>query len=350
MKHFKPILLIPILAMFASCDVEFSPNAEWKNIPVVYCVLDQDDDTTYVRVQRCFLGDGDHTQYATMADSIYYPQGEISVLMEEWRMWIDEQGIPNRYGDSPRKIYNFTYTEIVNKEEGPFYNTRQPVFFCPTAGQLDTSYLYCLKVVDNNSGDTIAWAETTLIKGTMSLHKPNNVTLFQFGGTAGSKTCEITWSALRNARQYQPMIRFHYRDFIINRNNSPWDTTITPHHIDIPCNTVKSNMRNSSYTTYLDQNYFLSTIKNAIGNDTCNKNIIDTVDVFIYCCTEDLAAYIYAGNPAGALSQEPFTYTNINGGLGVFAARRHHISFRIGTPISAVSDYVKKLKELHVGF
>ena len=48
---------IPLILLFTSCKVEFSPNAEWKEVPVVWCVLDQMDDTTWVRVQRCFLGE-----------------------------------------------------------------------------------------------------------------------------------------------------------------------------------------------------------------------------------------------------------------------------------------------------
>ena len=33
------------LVAFASCKVEFSPNAPWKDVPSVYCVLDIQEDT-----------------------------------------------------------------------------------------------------------------------------------------------------------------------------------------------------------------------------------------------------------------------------------------------------------------
>ena len=318
-KAFLPLISIFV---FASCEVEFSPNAEWTETPVVYCLLDQDDDTTFVRVQRCFLGTDNNYQYAAIADSINYRQGDITVIMEEW-----------------------------NGKLGTFYNTIQPVYACPTAGQLDTNCVYRLKVIKNATGDTIAQAETSLIYGQMRLSKPNNVTMFQFAGTSGSKTCEITWSALKGARQYQPVIRFFYRDFIVDQTVLPWDTTITPHYLDIPCNVVKSNMRDSYFTTFLEQNYFFTTIKNALKDSVCNRNAIDTVLVFINCCTEDLAAYIYASHPAGTFSsQEPFNYTNIEGGIGVFAARRRNISFTVNTPVSSASNYIKSLKALNVGF
>lgn len=348
----KKIVLLALASLiFASCEVEFSPNADWTEIPVVYCLLDQDEDTTYVRVQRCFLGEGNQYTYAAVADSNNYPQGALTVAIEEWNANVDATtGQWSRSGKSPIRTFVCDYTETTDKENGIFDSSRQPLYVCATAGQLDTSHVYRLVVVKNSTGDTIATSETMLICGDLQLVRPNNVTKFQFAGTSGNKSCEFHWSAMKRARQYQPLVRFFYRDFIINRQSIPIDTTIINHYIDIPCNVVKSNMRDPFYTTYLDQNYFLSTIKNSIIDTVCNKNIIDTVEIFILSCTEPLAAFVYAGNPAGSLNQDPFTYTNIEGGLGVFAARRRHMSFRIETPGSTLSNYKKTLKELGVGF
>ena len=128
---FNFILALAALFFFAGCEAEFSPNTEWSEIPVVYGVLDQDDDTSYVRVQRCFLGEGNQYDYARVADSINYPQGALSVFIEEWNATATttSAGITALHatGSSPRHIYNFDYKEIVNKEQGIFYNTVQPV-------------------------------------------------------------------------------------------------------------------------------------------------------------------------------------------------------------------------------
>ncbi len=344
----KKLILILSVVVLVSCEADFSPNDSWRDVPIVYCILDQDDDTTYVRLQRCFLGEGDQRQYASVPDSNYYPVGSVTVLMEEWTTWKDNDGRRHRYGNTPARVYNFSYGHLNGKPEGIFSGGSQPIYYYPTGGMLDTTCLYCLKVIKNATGDTIAKAETLLINGNMTLYKPNNVTLFNFSGS--TKTCEITWSSLNEARQYQPLVRFWYRDFIIDTTVIPQDTTIRVKSIDIPCNVVKSNMRDISYTTKIEQQYFLSTIQQALIGDSCNKNVIDTIDMFVYCCTEDLAAYLYANNPSGSFNQDPFVYTNIDGGLGVFAARRHHISFRVGTPLSSASDYIRKLKELNVGF
>ena len=336
------------MALFASCEVEFSPNDNWKETPVVYCLLDQDDDTTFVRVQRCYLGEGNQYRFASIRDSVYYPEGALTVLLEEWNVWQEAVGHYHRSGDTARRTFTLSYTELVDKDSGLFYHQRQPIYYLPSAGLLDTSYIYRVVVKKNSTGEVIASGETRLIRGEMVLVRPNNNTHFQFNGASRGRTCDMEWTMLRDARQYQPVVRFHYRDFIINRDVTPWDTTITPHYLDITFPAVKSNFRGYACTTQVSQLFYLSEIKRMLDGDTCPKNIVDSVDISILCCTEDLSAYMYSANPLGTLNQEPFIYTNIDGGLGVVAARRRHISFRVSTPGSG--DYVKQIKNLGVGF
>ena len=338
------IILLLAAVFFASCEVEFSPNDSWREIPVVYCLLDQDEDTTYVRLQRCFLGEGNQLDYITNPDSIYYPQSAVKVFIEEWAS--SSEG--SMSGTAPKRVFDFSYTESVLKDDGDFYSGAAPMYVCRTAGMLDTNCIYRLRVVKKATGDTIVSGETRLLRGEMQLVHPNSSQKFEFGGS--SKECELEWTTLREAREYQPIVRFRYRDFVVNYDHTPADTMIKYHYIDIPGNRVASNMSERSLKTRMELNYFLSTVRNNIEDVEVPKNIIDTVDIFIVCCNEAFKAYLYAGHPAGGINQEPFEYTNIEGGLGVFAARRRHISFKVNTRNDSRSLYVRSLKELGVGF
>ena len=80
-RYLLPAVCYLLSLFFTSCEVEFSPNAKWKNVPVVYCVLDQDDDTTWARVQRCYLSEDNIYSYGQNSDSINYPQGSIEVYL-----------------------------------------------------------------------------------------------------------------------------------------------------------------------------------------------------------------------------------------------------------------------------
>ena len=60
-------------------------------------------------------------------------------------------------------------------------------------------------------------------------------------------------------------------------------------------------------------------------DDPRYKVNLNTVDVYLHCCTEDLNAYLTSVAQAGGVNAEHSVYTNIKGGVGVFAARRTHI-------------------------
>lgn len=354
----KQILpLLSLLLLFVSCKVEFSPNAEWKEIPAVYCVLDQDDDTTCVRVQRCYLGQGSAYDYTTVYDSVNYPEGSITVRLEEWNAKKDADSMLHAVGSAPRKVYDFAYQLGNDKDSGLFSYPGQPVYVCRTQGQLDSTCLYRLVVLKNATGDTLATATTQLLWGNMKLTRPNNSTKFDFSGT-GNKVCQFSFSALQGGRRYQPMVRFYYRNYYLQDNGTGgYDTIRTPHSVDVDAGYMKSSMRSSEEKYEYSQGAFLSAIAAAVQGDPRSKFVVDTVDIYMRVCNEDLSLYLYSHELNGSgITQSDYTYTNIKNGdtslsaVGIFAARRTHIMFTVQSPGAANSAYKKALDSLHVGF
>lgn len=347
MKNKTFLCLLPLLGLFASCKVDFSPNGTWQEMPAVYCVLDQDDDTTFVRVQRCFLGDGSAYDYATIYDSINYPEGRISVFIQEWRAtgWQDSNANLASTGTGPMRTFQFEYTEM-QKDSGLFNSSRQPIYYCVTKGQLDSTRLYKLVVIDNANGDTIATASTSLLRGKMKLKKPNSNVIFNFNNNG---LCESVWSAMGSARRYQPTIRFFYNDYKIDSSQGYYDTIFTPRHIDILFDWQKSNMDSRIVTYNFSQSRFLATIQQTLANDTNDKRLVDSVDIYIRCCDENMVQYLHSHELNSGINQSDYTYTNIKGGVGIFAARRTHLVFTVPTPVY-MGTYVRKLEDLNVGF
>lgn len=362
-KQCISIVLGLLSLWFVSCNVEFSPNASWQEIPVVYCVLDQDADTTFVRVQKCYLGEGNNLAYSSIMDSVNYPQGSIEVKLLAWK------AVRSRYGmlekdpaaTTPKKEFAFDYFISHDKIDGAFCSPDQPLYICSTAGLLDTSAVYQLLVIKNETGDTIASSFTSLVGNytdmSILLRHPNNNTKFQFSGSAGNGRCSFEWLTLPRARQYQPTVRFYYRDFMVYNRGDHFDTVITPHYLDILVSSVKVNLNSYVAQTNLDEQRFLSAIKDGLkdklvdeNGDTINRNIVDSVDIYIKACTEELAAYLFSQEDNGSINQDGYNYSNIIGGKGVFAARRAKVFYRIATPPNSDSRYKKKIKELGVGF
>lgn len=70
---------------------------------------------------------------------------------------------------------------------------------------------------------------------------------------------------------------------------------------------------------------FLNDLKTKLIDDTSAKHYIPHVDIYLTCCSEELNAYISTSSQGTSINQEHETFSNIIGGVGVFAARRTHL-------------------------
>ena len=112
MKKIVYLLLFLPLFMMVSCEADFDPNDSWQERMMVYCLLDQDDDTTFVRIEKCFLGNGNAYEYAKNKDSVYYSKDALDVKLYAYWSW-DTNTVTD--------IYDFQYT-TKKKAEGYFYS------------------------------------------------------------------------------------------------------------------------------------------------------------------------------------------------------------------------------------
>ena len=364
--HPQPISPIPIampkrplwaivgllLLSLSSCKVEFNPNAPWKDMPDVYCVIDPEEDTVWARVQRCYLGNDNLYSYASIKDSNYYASDELSVYLMAWKSVFEDGAM------LPSNIlvdkWQLDYTERDGKPEGAFPAGKQPLYYCVPGKRLkaDTSCVFQLVVVKNKTGDTLASAYTTLvgfqeptIRGRdtteVVLVTPNSAIAQEFGFRVGCRGT-IRWNTVPRGRLYQPIITFYYR-----KNG---DTL----SIDIPCSTVLNSYDYNILTRSISQERFLSIIKRRLEDNTDTLFFVNHVSISILTCNEDLNAYMTShNNNLTVMGQEYQAYSNIEGGVGVFGSRRTHIRVRvpcdsIGTPSPGYLDY--ELNNLGVGF
>ncbi|MBR1851137.1 MAG: hypothetical protein IJ789_07170 [Bacteroidales bacterium] len=331
MKKISLLLSIIVLFTFQACKVDFSPNAEWKEIPIVFCVLDQDEDTIWARVQRCYLPNGDIQEPAMISDSINFPQGYITVDMLAMN------------GNSVVDSFHFDYT-TKTIDTGSFARENQPMYYYVPSRKLDSAVTYRLIVRHTAGRDIIAEATTNLISNENSelLYVNHGRPLFSFQSSQSRNQYNIQWNGLTNARRYEPVIRFYYSE------NSGQDTL----YADIPCGSVLHNGSSYVQMLYYGQHLFLADLKEALKDDPAPKNYLKTVDVFITACNEDLNAYINSSS-IGGVDQFHRTYSNINNGkgIGIFAARRTHLHQTIDAdPSNGPRSLYQELLKLGLNF
>lgn len=347
------ILLGTIMA--TSCKVEFSPNAEWKDVPSVYCIIDPQEDTIWARVQRCYLGNDNLYNYSTIADSTNYPSGQIRVVLKAWKGIRDNEGFltaTNQLVDS----WELRDTLVSGRPSGHFAEGSQPLFYCTPGNRLikDTNCVFQLLIINTNSGDTIARATTTLVGflpmvpmsgnrhdsiETTCLIEPNQSPAWEFGyrtRTGG----RLKWRTLPRGRLYQPKVTFYYR-----KGN---DTL----SIDIVGKNVANTRNTSTLTsTAISEDRFLQVIKDSLANNRDSLFNVNNVDITIAVCNEELNAYLNSQNSIRSGSQEMQTYTNIEGGVGIFASRRGHLKVNVPCDSNGKSGYLPmQLRNLNVGF
>lgn len=335
---YRILLSTLLLSSFVSCDVEFSPNAEWKDVPVVYCLLDQDEDTTWARVEKCFLGTDDMFQYTQIVDSLYYPEGSLAVQLYEWNAVRGAHNSLTPTGVNPKRILNFEGGWFDNKQQGTFSSPKQYLFYCANPS-LDTSCVYELRITKHSdSGDVLIARSSTTLVGTDSstfasyLHVGNG-NYFRFM----SGKCDIRWRSFARARYYQPMVRYFY---LVNNEYR---------YVDIYCPEIHTANYDLNRQVSLSENTFLANMYTALVGDTAAKDFADSVHVYLRACNEDLSAYMNSNSSNSTDNSQ--LYTNIEGGTGVFGARRTLLYKAMRSDTAVTSSHIHyKLKELGVGF
>ncbi|HML85282.1 MAG TPA: hypothetical protein PKE52_08995, partial [Bacteroidales bacterium] len=84
MRNRLILLLSGLAFLLSSCKTDFDLNAEWKDITIVYGVLDPGKSVQQVRINKAFLGEGNALEYAKIADSIHYDTAVIKAVIEEY--------------------------------------------------------------------------------------------------------------------------------------------------------------------------------------------------------------------------------------------------------------------------
>ena len=303
MNKFFYIIIALCVVMFASCNADFDPNDEWRENMIIYCLLDQDEDTTWVRVEKGFLG-GNAIENAKQKDSIYYNKEDLDVKLYAYNVWNENE---------LKEVFDFTYT-TTNKQNGDFYSsTSCPIYYCVTKGKLSPYYIYKL-VVTNTKTNTTATSKTKLI-GDYKIEN-NNFTFTEKGGAM-----KIVWSNNYNtqegeselAKLFSVSIRFNYTE------------NGRVQHIDIPVCTRTNDNKSFSLSTLMDTATMFSSMRLQL-KDKQHLGWYATrpFEIRVSAGDLDMFDYISINNTQNTLTYTS-VYSNIDGAIGLFSARRNNI-------------------------
>lgn len=319
MKKIQIILsMIVLLGFFAACSTDVELYADYKDIPVVYGLLDASQDTNFIRINRAFSGNNEHpinaNEVALIMDSCNYP-GKLNAYIVKYRI-----GYGNSLQATGDTLKLDTIT-IHDKQEGVFYSPNQKVYFTDESLVDNTNLKYKFKLFVVKGNDTIT-AETNLVGGENFKFLTSQLS---FSPVISDETRKIMFIAADNAVFYDLSFVFYYQESI---NGGPLIDKQVSYSLGAKRLDELGKDGEKYFFTY-SENLLFNMLENAIGGDTIvNPNHPNVVRYFddtpillsLAAGGDELFNYIQINSQTG-FSQTIPDYTNVMGGYGVFSSR-----------------------------
>jgi hypothetical protein len=278
---------------------EVDLEAEWKDITVVYGLMNQNDTINYLKITKAFLGPGNALQYAKIPDSSNYP-GKLNVSIEAWN------------GSNLAETLLFDTITITNKDSGEyFYYPYQLVYY--NQSELNEIYSYKLKIINPETQNEIT-AETGLVRD-FSIERPQPYQQINFDP---DKNNQVKWVSAVGGKRYQVVLRFYYLEILIEdtskRVEKYIDWTVFP---DVQSATDEGGEEIDKYYSGAG---FYSLLHAKIPVNPNLMRVARQVDYIFTVAAADLNTYIEVTEPSSSIVQEKPLYSNISNGIGLFSA------------------------------
>lgn len=302
------VFTISIIALFlGSCSNDLEINAPWKNVTVVFGLLNKNETTHYIRISKAFLGEGDALEFASQFDSLYYNPDLLDVKV--YRV----------YNGVVEDSFLCAAVTDIDKDPGIFAAPSQILysFDAILSGTENENSIYRL-VVKNKQTGNVASAETKLVSN-ITLLTPGNaideLPLYPQNATL------IKYKTGENGKMYELFIRFKYREYSLLDQSD-----IVSKVVEINLGRITNDntdggkeMRMSIENASIYQALFAAIPKSTPENT--KYRYADSLQFQINVAADDMTTYLNVNQPSNTIAQERPQYTNVENGLGLFSSR-----------------------------
>jgi len=316
---------------FTRCSTDVDLTAPYVSIPVVFGLLDAEADTQWVRINRTWLGDGDQTQIALIADSSEYEPSRLSARFVE----VDDN-------DNVTRVFELKDTLLQNKDEdGVFFAPEHQAYYAATLGNesLNPDALYRLEIVIDDSINVTA--ETNMISASAGdIQQPpaglDNIKL-NLANVGPSQVVypnyPFKWRSAAGASRYDAVLLVHFTEYYWADDFHTVLEDSLVRTLEMPIGTVdpSDDEGNQQLEKLFDGQVFFTTlstrldknirITRTLGYWDGEDQIARAFDFLLIVANEELAIYLDVNAPVTGIIQERPEWSNINGGLGLWASR-----------------------------
>ena len=300
MKKVSVILVTLVSLMFINgCSNDVDINASYKQIIVAYGLLDTNEDTTYLKINKAFLGEDDALIMAKVRDSSEFVE-KLQV-----KVWAE---------DDLQTVYTFDTITITNKEEGTFYNPNQLIYYSPFQPLVDKNY----KLEINYKEIQLTSEARTFSFTGFDITQPGFAKKIRIDNSTDPKV--ISWFRKDDAPRYDVLVRFHFKEI--------WEgsTDTVYRYFDWFKDTRKATV-GEEVESYYTGNQFYSALERYVPYEDAETEAKVTdrytwdVEFYVYAGGTELATYMEVNEPSNSIIQDKPQYSNIENGIGIFSSR-----------------------------
>lgn len=309
MRHISNLSFIFFFSFLVSCSTDVDLFADYKEVPVVYGLLDADADTNFILIKRAFLSEDNPMQYISVPDSTSYP-GRLDVRLVEYDN-----------GEKLREIILDTITKY-NKEPGAFPNPKQKMYYTVEPLQRNTaSHEYSYQLLAVIKGETLK-VKTKMVGGDGFEIWSRSANFSVIPDNTYPK--KLFFYPAQNGALYQLGISFTFREQRGEGNDSVPRTM----YWDLGMNRIEDLWLNSDglYQVNYAWGTFYMNLREFLGADTVApgvKRFIGDWPITFYICAggREMEDYLVINGVTGGEVQTQLDYSPIEGGVGLFSSR-----------------------------
>jgi hypothetical protein len=303
-KLFRLVILFILPGLFVSCETDFNVIADYKEIVIVYGLLNQSDTIHYLRINKAFLGQGNALTYAQVADSSRLGD-DVTVTLTE----TTPAGI--------RKEIVFDTVTLSTKDTGIFYNPYQLFYYSDAV--FDQNNTYDLNIINTKTLYEVS-SQTNLIHD-FYFTKPSSGAKSLNFKRSNTQPNKFSWENAENGKRYQLKFYFNFKELSL-----AGDTTYRMIEWAFPVvTTEKTDGNGESDVSYLNEDFFKLCENKIPYSDPATEEAVikrfsSTCDLRITVIGDEFNTFLVAnGIATGVLMDKPM-YSNIKNGLGLFSS------------------------------
>ena len=329
----KTLLVLSSIALFVSCDNDLQIIADWKDVPVVYGILNAEDSVHYIKLNKAFLGRGDVMMMAQEFDSLHYAEEDVGLrLLEQEKAWIPSE---NGEGWLTISTIELEPTDEFDKPEGAFSSPTQIIYKSDT--EINADALYAAEVYRISSDTLIAYTKNPIaILSPVNITRPNSFSPLTI--TPNGFVPNVEWKSIAGGDMYELSMNFNYMEFPISGEA---DTLYRSIEFNFPSRLSNNSEGGEKMTHSIDFYQFLNFIASNIPEDPTVRRLVVGMEAaqvvsgfaITHACLnfkllaagEDLSTYLVLNENSSSLVLDRPEYSNIENGIGILSSRTSDI-------------------------